>query len=749
MGYGKKVRRRVRLLTVTALVLAAVCGRPVRAQVTAADINRAIDRGIAYLRARQLADGSWPYQAGRQDGATALCVFSLLVAGVPADDRAVEAGSTFFVAKSPQFTYTVALNVMALGRADPRRYRDRIAECAQFLTTAQQRNPGVSGMWTYGGGQGTGGDNSNTQFAMLGLYEALRAGVSVPSGVLRAAEEHYTRNQNADGGWPYRSGTASSGSMTAAGVASLHIVGSTLYAQHVTCGQYVHDRRIAGGLQWLADHFSVTQNPGGDGHHYYYLYALERAGMLSGLKFFGRHDWYREGAEFLVSRQGADGSWGNEVDTAFAILFLAKGKSPVLINKLKWQGDWNNDRHDAEHLTAFVSDQFQQTVTWQVVTPQDGMSTLRQAPVLYFNGHTPPTFTAEEKQALRDYLDQGGFILAEACCGKQGFHDGFLALVKELLPDRKLELLPENHPVWRSHFRISARPMLMGVTIGCRTPIIYAPFDMSCAWEKMDRTPATEQAFQLGVNICAYATGRQPLPDKLEQERAAQPEPEAPAQEKLRGAFTFAQMKYGGDWDTGPFVGKQVSAHLRQTVGMATASTRKELALSDPDLLEYPFLFMSGRDRFRLSDEEKAHLKEYLDRGGFLFAEAACGSPEFDASFRQLVQELFPGAGLARLPLDHPVFRAYYVINTVEYSPAVQQEQPGFNEPFLEGITVGGADSAKVAPGATSAGRPVLLYSRYSLGYGIENAPFLGSRGLTHDSALHLFANVIVYAMCY
>jgi hypothetical protein len=194
-------------------------------------------------------------------------------------------------------------------------------------------------------------------------------------------------------------------------------------------------------------------------------------------------------------------------------------------------------------------------------------------------------------------------------------------------------------------------------------------------------------------------------------------------------------MKYTGDWDTGPFVGKQVSAHLRQTAGMTTASTRKELALDDPDLQEYPFLFMSGRDHFRLSDEEKAHLKEYLARGGFLFAEAACGSPEFDQSFRELARELFPAVSLERLPLDHPVFRSYYVINTVEYSPAVQEEQPGFNEPFLEGITVDA--------------RPVLLYSKYSLGYGIENAPFLGSRGLTHDSALHLFANVIVYSMCY
>ncbi len=275
----------------------------------------------------------------------------------------------------------------------------------------------------------------------------------------------------------------------------------------------------------------------------------------------------------------------------------------------------------------------------------------------------------------------------------------------------------------------------MGITMGCRTPVIYSPFDLSKLWEFMDANPATDQAFQVGANICAYATGREPLPEKLDQQRAAEPEPDAPTQKKLRGAFTFAQMTYSGDWDTGPLVGKRVSTHLRQAVGMTTASTRKEVALADPDLFEYPFLFMSGRDRFRLTEAERARLGEYLERGGFLFAEAACGSPEFDTSFRRLLAETFPERALLRLPLDHPLFRAYYSITEVEYTPAVRAERPDFNEPFLEELTIDG--------------RIVLVYSKYSLGYGIEKAPFLGSRGLTHESALRLFANVIIYAMTY
>ena len=93
------------------------------------------------------------------------------------------------------------------------------------------------------------------------------------------------------------------------------------------------------------------------------------------------------------------------------------------------------------------------------------------------------------------------------------------------------------------------------------------------------------------------------------------------------------------------------------------------------------------------------------------------------------------GQALVRVALDHPLFRAYYSIDTVEYSPAVQEERPGYNEPWLEALTIDG--------------RVILVYSKYSLGYGIEQAPFLGSRGLTHDSALQMFSNVVVYAMTY
>src|SRR5439155_11444251 len=80
---------------------------------------------------------------------------------------------------------------------------------------------------------------------------------------------------------------------------------------------------------------------------YYHLYGLERAGRLSGLRVFGEHAWYREGCEFLVKRQDITGAWDKSVvhdlwphvNTSFALLFLSKGRTPVVISKLV-HGNW-------------------------------------------------------------------------------------------------------------------------------------------------------------------------------------------------------------------------------------------------------------------------------------------------------------------------------------------------------------------------------------------------------------------------
>jgi hypothetical protein len=108
--------------------------------------------------------------------------------------------------------------------------------------------------------------------------------------------------------------------MTAGAVGALCII------DYMLGKDWREDKDVLQGMQWINKHFSVTENPElGDKWYYYYMYGLERAGMLFGTETLGNHRWYREGAEQLIKDQKANGSWGNGVvDTCFAILFLKR-----------------------------------------------------------------------------------------------------------------------------------------------------------------------------------------------------------------------------------------------------------------------------------------------------------------------------------------------------------------------------------------------------------------------------------------
>ena len=101
-----------------------------------------------------------------------------------------------------------------------------------------------------------------------------------------------------------------------------------------------------------------------------------------------------------------------------ALLFLSKGRRPIVMAKLKYGDgdDWNQHRRDAAHLTAYTEEAWDLGLTWQVMDPAKAtVEDLLQAPVLYISGSQAPSLLPHA-QKLRDYVDRGGFIFAEACC---------------------------------------------------------------------------------------------------------------------------------------------------------------------------------------------------------------------------------------------------------------------------------------------------------------------------------------------
>lgn len=135
----------------------------------------------------------------------------------------------------------------------------------------------------------------------------------------------------------------STGSMTTSGIISLVIcksqVEKKLNKKYLKAVNYA----IRDGFGWLSKHWTVQKNPNYMVWHLYYLYGVERASVLGLVDKIGEHNWYKEGAEYLMGAQQSNGSWkgeqgqgsgwgagvGDVANSCFALLFLLRATPPL------------------------------------------------------------------------------------------------------------------------------------------------------------------------------------------------------------------------------------------------------------------------------------------------------------------------------------------------------------------------------------------------------------------------------------
>jgi hypothetical protein len=178
-------------------------------------------------------------------------------------------------------------------------------------------------------------DNSNTQFALLGLWAGRRHGVPTELS-LELAGKRFQLSQRGDGGWGYVANAPTKNAMTCVGLLGLALghgsaaeAAASAAAKGFTLANPPYkDPFVLAALEALGEYI--------DGHaekrgleariDFYFLWTLERVGVLYQRKSFGKKDWYDWGAEVILKRQLDDGSWLDHyppaVDTSFALLFL-------------------------------------------------------------------------------------------------------------------------------------------------------------------------------------------------------------------------------------------------------------------------------------------------------------------------------------------------------------------------------------------------------------------------------------------
>lgn len=767
-------------------LLSAIFFRKADAQqpLDPAAVLGAIERGVGYLKKQQGPGGQWDDGVGYEAGVTSLCTLALLNAGVEPTDPAIKKALDYLAPLSLDKTYTVSLQTMVLATADPVRYRLRIEKNVKWLEQGQITAGDNTGAWSYLKSS-PGGDPSNAQFAVLALYEAQRVGVDVSAETWRLANGYWRRIQNNDGSWSYPSQPAS-GSMTCAGIGALAIISKAIEEGDARvengrvkcCLKQDEDDRIEDALAWLGEHFSVKRNPSRGARnqvwHYYYLYGLERAGRLTARRFIGQHDWYREGTEYLVRAQDPllhsweGGDRNAQIGTSMALLFLSKGRWPLLLGKLRYggpgdqdkDGAWNAHAADADHLTRRTEEAWDLDLTWQTMDAAGAtVDDLMQAPVVYISGSQRADLTSYAAK-LRGYVDRGGFVIAEACCGDaKAFRDSMEKLVERMFPEPEYRLrqLRPAHPIWRMEQLVSADSEYVGslwaVEYGCRTCLVFCDRDLSCYWEldspqRVAKYPAAietriEDARTIGLNVLAYATNREPR--GKEQALADLGEDPLLDAAGARGVIQIAKLRHGGGCDDAPgALANLTRAALRGETAIQISTTALLVGVNDETFFRHHLYFMHGRHDFSLTALERKRLRRYLvENDGLLLADSICASPAFTKAFRRELLASLEGYKLEQIPAGDPLFTSEfggYDIREVE----LRDPQPAAaDEPLAARVR----ETAPQLEGVQIDGRWRVIFSPFDLSCALERHEAVECRGYTREDAARIGLNVLLYSI--
>ncbi len=195
--------------------------------------------------------------------------------------------------------------------------------------------------------------------------------------------------------------------------------------------------------------------------------------------------------------------------------------------------------------------------------------------------------------------------------------------------------------------------------------------------------------------------------------------------------MTIGRLHYdgGGDWYANPSSLPNLLSAIRARTRLRVSPEEKVVTLSDDDLWDVPYLYMTGHGNVRWSDRDLATLRRYLQQGGFLHADDNYG---MDASIRRELARLFPDHPLVEVPLDHPIYHVIYDFPKGMPKIHVHDGKPaqGFGV-FLDG-------------------RLVVYYSYQSdLGDGWEDPQVHHDSPDKREAALKMGVNLFAYAVGY
>jgi len=726
-------------------------------------VEQAIRKAVAYLYKtqkgdnwevvpRRMGDTGYKVDETQWGGLTAMATYALLAAGESPQHPQVAKAIAFLDKAEVTGTYAMGMKLQIwnyIERLTPAQ-KEVLRKDATLLLTAVKTNPGNAGLYHYWLDATKGDyDQSCSNYGVLGMWAAAQQNLEVPTKYWELVDKAWRKNQQKDGGWMYHAGGGdhpTSLSMTGAGVATLFITQDMLNeGKGGECKGNIEDKDIDRGLKWLSDHYA---NLPAEPHKMYAMYNMERVGTASGYKYFGTTDWYKAGAAELLKTQDATGAWGSSSGpipgTVWGILFLVKGRAPIMMNKLEYaidlRGDkgttnWNQRPRDIANLTHWTGKQLEKELNWQVVNLKVDIDDLHDAPVLYLAGNQNLTFTKEEKAKLKQYVEQGGMILGHADCNDSKFSLSFAKLGQELFPAYEFRELPPDHLIYTAHFNGRAwnnKPVLRGLSNGARELMVLIPSgDPARYWQIRNFSSAqTKPLAELAANIYLYAVDKTTLKSRFKgQTYIVKRNDKTPTSKTIK----VARIEYTGNWNPEPGGWRRFANVMHNTRGVDLEVT--PLKLGEGKLTkEYALAHFTGTTRFKLSPTQEKELKDYVNGGGTLVVDAAGGSSEFKDAAEVALRTMFGSSLGSPLPLENPIYTAGgEKLTQASYRAFAKRSlSGGLNTPRLRGVQVNN--------------RTAVIYSPEDLTVGLVGMSVDGIYGYEPDYANKLMANIVTYA---
>ena len=753
------------VLFATAIGVAAA---PARAAVTPKEVNDALAKGVAYLYSQQ-KNGTWedtmtaPDQktisteknavtGGQWTGRTALAVYALLSAGEKPQEKRL-APAIEFLKSSPTYgVYALGMRMQVwlhLPQTDD--VKTAAKKDFDLLIKSIKTEGSARGFYDYvKTAEGGPYSHSRSQYGVLGVWAGEQMGFEVPNAYWEVVEKGWIGHQAKDGGWTYQLPSETQNpetpGMTAVGIATLFIT-QDYTRPSLGCSGNVTNPAIEHGIQWMGDHMDLvaTDKKFARDFHYISLYAVERIGVAAGIKYFKGVDWYQKGATWLVGKQGKSGGWtggglgGNVVDSAYAMLFLARGRAPVAFSKLDYdQGKtgrdaapWNQRPRDVANLTRWLGNLFEHDLNWQVVPATAPLDDLLDSPILFIMGSQAIDLSAEGKQRLREFVSAGGTIVANADCNNSAFSMSYRKLANELFPTYEFRELPEDHPIYktegfpRSKWRM--KPSIQSVGNGAREMMILFPnSDPSKQWQSRG-VGGKEELWYMAGAVYLYATeGKQ-----LKQFKGENNYVVADKAIKATQTLPVHRIEHAANWNAEPGSWNRLAAvsHNKIKVDLTVDS----LKLGEGKLSGKGLAHVTGTAELSFTEAQRAELKKFVESGGTLLVDALGGSSRFATSAEKEIKTMFPDAELKQIPASDPLFACGGApIESFEYRRFASRLITGAsNQPHLQGIQIDG--------------RWAVIYSREDLSVGMVGMPIDGIIGYEPQTATSIVTSIVGY----